>query len=48
MIEGVLTFGTVLSYLCTRYVDRKDNGEAADTRRVGEVRCVVLVERHCA
>ena len=30
------------------YVDREDDGEAAGTRRVGEVRCVVLVERYRA
>ena len=28
--------------------DGEDHGEAADTRRIGEVRCVVLVERYCA
>ena len=30
------------------YADGEYNGKAANTRRVGEVRCLVLVERHCA
>ena len=31
-----------------RYADGEDNGETANPCRVGEVRCVVLVEWYCA